>query len=136
MPNILHPPASSVPSTPCPPILPLQAVSAPVSQTIPPFAAVFTFIAYVASGNTLDPATAFTVMSLFMIVRMPFVILPMTIPLIAECLIALKRFSAFFELATHEVPVPSLLPVLHEVPVPSWLCLPACPSSGMLCGDP
>jgi len=75
-----------------------KALSTPVAQAVPPLASVVTFISYVLDGNTLTAATAFTTMSLFFLIRMPFVILPMAVPALAECLVALNRFAEYFKL--------------------------------------
>ena len=54
----------------------------------------------VIAGGDLDPATAFTVVSFFVLVRMPFTILPMALPLFADCIVSFDRFTAFFNLKT------------------------------------
>ena len=81
-----------------------KALSTPVAQAVPPLASVVTFISYVLDDNELTAATAFTTMSLFFLIRMPFVILPMAVPALAECLVAFERFSQYFELETVIIP--------------------------------
>jgi len=73
-------------------------------------ASVVTFISYVLAGNDLTAATAFATMSLFFIIRMPFVILPMAVPMFAECLVALERFSKYFERETGDIPARNMDP--------------------------
>lgn len=97
----------------------MQALSIPVAMCVPPIASVATFITYVLQGSapaclnsstnlslaggTLDAAKAFTVVSFFVLVRMPFTILPMALPLFADCLVAFSRYSAFFSLDSDPV---------------------------------
>ena len=43
---------------------------------IPTLASVVTFLTYAAAGNDPTPADAFTVVSLFTVIRVPFLLLP------------------------------------------------------------
>ena len=44
-------------------------------MTIPTVSSVIAFLAYAAQGNAIEPASAFTVVALFTVIRAPFTIL-------------------------------------------------------------
>ncbi len=53
-----------------------QALSGALYTTIPLMVGICTFTAYIASGHTLDVATALTSLALFEILRFPLFMLP------------------------------------------------------------
>ena len=60
-------------------IMMARAANSSVSQIMPVFAAIFSFIVYVALGNTLQPARVFPSLSLFYLLRIPLIQLPLMI---------------------------------------------------------
>ncbi|KAH9256602.1 hypothetical protein BASA81_005106 [Batrachochytrium salamandrivorans] len=76
----------------------VRAGSTPLAVAIPNVASVITFLTYVGLGNELTPANTFSVISLFVVIRSPFVTLPQAINQVARLLVALKRFDDFFQL--------------------------------------
>ena len=73
-----------------------RAFTAPIGITVPTIASVITFLTYAAMGNTIKASTAFTVVSLFTVVRGPFTILPIGIALFAQLMTAIQRLGDFF----------------------------------------
>ena len=78
----------------------LEAFSGPVNVTIPIITSVVTFIVYALLGNTITPAVAFTVVSLFQIIRNPFNQVPQTLTMYTQVSTALTRLGELFELPT------------------------------------
>lgn len=60
-------------------IMMARAANSSVSQIMPVFAAIFSFIVYGALGNVLQPARVFTSLSLFYLLRIPLIQLPLMI---------------------------------------------------------
>eukprot|EP01052_Picozoa_sp_SAG31_P013979 SAG31_NODE_854_length_11497_cov_8.245043_8_plen_1259_part_00 len=75
-----------------------EAFSGPVNVTIPIVTSVVTFVVYALLGHEITPPVAFTVVSLFQIVRNPFGQIPQTLTLYTQLSTALQRLSALFEL--------------------------------------
>ena len=80
----------------------LEAFSAPVNVTIPIITSVVTFIVYALLGNTITPAVAFTVVSLFQIIRNPFNQVPQTLTMYTQLSTSLSRLGELFQLPTTE----------------------------------
>eukprot|EP01043_Picozoa_sp_COSAG02_P065565 COSAG02_NODE_9935_length_2070_cov_5.467275_1_plen_623_part_10 len=78
----------------------LEAFSGPVNVTIPIITSVITFIVYAVVGNTITPAIAFTVVSLFQIIRNPFSQVPQTLTMYTQVSTALSRLGELFQLQT------------------------------------
>jgi len=76
----------------------VKALTTPVSVAVPNIASVLTFITYVATGNELDPASTFSVISLFVLIRQPFVTFPMAIAMFSRVIVMNNRFDDFFNL--------------------------------------
>jgi len=66
------------------------------SMAVPVIAAILSFVTYASTGGDLDPATLFTVLTLFQLLRMPLMIYPMTLSAITDAYNALQRLSAVF----------------------------------------
>lgn len=49
-----------------------------------------------ATHDSLDPATAFAVVAMFTVMRIPFVLVPMALSMWAQVAVASTRFNAFF----------------------------------------
>jgi ABC-type multidrug transport system fused ATPase/permease subunit len=56
-----------------------------------------TFSVYVATGDALVSVKAFTVLSLFNVLRFPLIMFPMTMKFTGECWVAFQRIEAFLE---------------------------------------
>ncbi len=56
-----------------------------------------TFSVYVATDDVLVSAKAFTVLSLFNVLRFPLIMFPMTLKFVGECWVAFQRIEAFLE---------------------------------------
>jgi ABC-type multidrug transport system fused ATPase/permease subunit len=54
------------------------------------------FVTYASIGGDLDPATLFTVLTLFQLLRLPLMILPMSLSAITDAYNALQRLSLVF----------------------------------------
>ena len=65
-------------------------------RTVPVIAAILSFVTYASTGGDLDPATLFTVLTLFQLLRMPLMIYPMTLSAITDAYNALGRLSSVF----------------------------------------
>lgn len=78
----------------------LEAFSGPVNVTIPIITSVITFIVYALLGNTITPAVAFTVVSLFQIIRNPFNQVPQTLTMYSQVSTSLSRLGELFQLPT------------------------------------
>jgi ATP-binding cassette subfamily C (CFTR/MRP) protein 1 len=76
------------------------AVTLPIAITVPNIASVITFIVVVLNNGDLDPQVAFAVVSLFVIIRSPFVTFPLAITMISRILVAFRRLGLFFDLPT------------------------------------
>jgi ABC-type multidrug transport system fused ATPase/permease subunit len=56
-----------------------------------------TFSVYLATDDVLVSAKAFTVLSLFNVLRFPLIMLPMTLKFVGECWVAFQRIEGFLE---------------------------------------
>jgi ABC-type multidrug transport system fused ATPase/permease subunit len=56
-----------------------------------------TFSVYIATDDVLVSAKAFTVLSLFNVLRFPLIMLPMTLKFVGECWVAFQRIEGFLE---------------------------------------
>jgi ABC-type multidrug transport system fused ATPase/permease subunit len=63
---------------------------------VPVIAAILSFVTYASTGGDLDPATLFTVLTLFQLLRLPLMIYPMTLSAITDAYNALGRLSNVF----------------------------------------
>ncbi|KAL7417822.1 ABC protein [Mrakia frigida] len=83
-------------------ILIIRAANQAIAMSLPTLAAVVSFIAYVGSGNELDPAKIFTALSLFQLLRQPLMFLPRALSAIADASSALERLEVVFMAETME----------------------------------
>ena len=72
--------------------------------SLPVLAAILAFITYKSTQHDLNPATVFTVLTLFQLMRMPLMIWPMSLAASADAWNGLKRLSVVFtsEIITEE----------------------------------
>ncbi len=56
-----------------------------------------TFSVYIATDDALVSAKAFTVLSLFNVLRFPLIMLPMTLKFVGECWVAFQRIEGFLD---------------------------------------
>ncbi|KZO92802.1 ABC transporter [Calocera viscosa TUFC12733] len=67
-----------------------------IAFSLPAFAAVLSFVVYTLAGNTLDAAIIFSSLTLFQLLRLPLMFLPMTLSSIADASQALSRLYEVF----------------------------------------
>ncbi|KAJ7593418.1 ABC transporter [Mycena floridula] len=78
-------------------LLLLRAANNAVAMSMPVIASVIAFITYSLSGHELEPAKIFTSLTLFTLLRMPLMLLPMTLSSIADASNAIQRLTPVFE---------------------------------------
>ncbi|XP_046559479.1 LOW QUALITY PROTEIN: ATP-binding cassette sub-family C member 5-like [Haliotis rubra] len=72
----------------------VQSLSTSVASMVPVFSSVITFITYVATGNELTAAKAFTFVSLLNSMRFSLGVMPYAIKALAEVLVSMKRYKS------------------------------------------
>ncbi|XP_048247435.1 ATP-binding cassette sub-family C member 5-like isoform X2 [Haliotis rufescens] len=72
----------------------VQSLSTSIAGMVPVFSSVITFIAYVASGNELTAAKAFTFVSLLNSMRFSLGVLPYAIKALAEVFVSMTRYKS------------------------------------------
>ncbi|KAJ3417589.1 Canalicular multispecific organic anion transporter 2 [Chytridiales sp. JEL 0842] len=80
-----------------------------MSQVVPAFAMITTFICYFALGNPLDPARIFPALSLFYVLRSPLLMMPLAISQATDAWISINRIEEIL-LAEELTNGPKLLP--------------------------
>ncbi|EJU00125.1 ABC transporter [Dacryopinax primogenitus] len=73
-----------------------RAANNAVAFSLPAFAAVLSFVVYSLAGNQLQPAIIFSSLTLFQLLRLPLMFLPMTLSAIADAQQALSRLYDVF----------------------------------------
>ncbi|KAG8950683.1 hypothetical protein FRC04_007308 [Tulasnella sp. 424] len=68
-----------------------------VAFSLPVFAAIISFVAYALSGHSLDPAIIFTSLTFFQLLRMPLMMLPVTLSSATDAVNAINRLQSFYE---------------------------------------
>ncbi|QRV97503.1 ABC transporter transmembrane region [Ceratobasidium sp. AG-Ba] len=88
-----------------------------VAFSMPVLASVISFVAYSLSGHALDPAVIFASLTLFQMLRMPLMFLPIALSSIADALNASSRLEDVFvaEVLNQTRVIDSSLPVALEV---------------------
>ncbi|KAF9268335.1 hypothetical protein L218DRAFT_954696 [Marasmius fiardii PR-910] len=71
-----------------------------VSMALPTLAAVLAFVTYSLSGHALDPANIFSSLTLFALLRLPLMLLPVSLSSIADASNAIERLYDIFEAET------------------------------------
>jgi ATP-binding cassette subfamily C (CFTR/MRP) protein 1 len=69
----------------------MPSLSGALFSTIPLLVGIFTFIAYIALGNSLEVATALTSLALFDILRFPLFMLPNVLNNLVEAKVSVDR---------------------------------------------
>lgn len=94
----------------------LRNLAGAVSQALPIFTAMITFITYALTNNELSPAVVFSSTALFTSLRMPLIYLPMCIQACIDCWASLVRVQRFL-LAdeTHAHPLDLELKAAFEI---------------------
>ncbi|TPX30915.1 homogentisate 1,2-dioxygenase [Synchytrium microbalum] len=75
-------------------IMMARAANSSISQIMPVFAAIFSFITYVGIGNVLQPGKVFTSLSLFYLLRIPLIQLPLMVMAYIDAYTAIKRIES------------------------------------------
>lgn len=78
----------------------LRAFMLPIALVIPNVASVMAFTVYLLTNDGITPAEAFTVVSLFVIIRSPFVTFPLAISTFTQAYVSFKRIATFLLLTT------------------------------------
>jgi ABC-type multidrug transport system fused ATPase/permease subunit len=78
-------------------LLLIRAANNAIAISLPSLAAVLSFVTYALSGHPLDPAKIFTALTLFQLLRLPLMFLPMSLSAIADAQNAINRISGVFE---------------------------------------
>ncbi|EIN04040.1 hypothetical protein PUNSTDRAFT_55872 [Punctularia strigosozonata HHB-11173 SS5] len=78
-------------------LLLLRSVANAVAMSLPALASVLSFVAYSLSGHALEPAVIFTSLTLFQLLRMPLMFLPVSFSAIADAQNAIERIYGVFE---------------------------------------
>ncbi|KAG7096565.1 hypothetical protein E1B28_003986 [Marasmius oreades] len=73
-----------------------------VAMALPALASVLAFVTYSLSGHSLDPANIFASLTLFNLLRLPLMMLPVSLSSIADASNATKRLYGIFEAETLE----------------------------------
>ncbi|CAL1716557.1 unnamed protein product [Somion occarium] len=81
-------------------LLMLRSANNAVAVSLPVLASVLSFVAYSLSGHSLDPANIFSSLTLFQLLRLPLMLLPMSFSSIADAQNAVKRLHDVFEAET------------------------------------
>ncbi|KAF5342618.1 hypothetical protein D9611_001580 [Ephemerocybe angulata] len=66
-------------------------------QGLPALASVIAFVTYSATGHILEPSVIFTALTLFNLLRLPLLFLPMSLGSISDAFSAIERLSVVFE---------------------------------------
>ncbi|KAG8702705.1 hypothetical protein FRC09_004597 [Ceratobasidium sp. 395] len=98
-------------------LLLLRSGNNAVAFSLPVLASVLSFVAYSLSGYPLDPAVIFASLTLFQMLRMPLMFLPVALSSIADALNASSRLEGVFvaEVLTQTRVIDPSLPVALEV---------------------
>ena len=78
-------------------LLTVRAGMMAFALSLPTLAAILAFVTYSLTAHHLDPATIFSVVTLFQLMRMPLMIWPMSLSTSADALNGLARLQAVFE---------------------------------------
>ncbi|KAF5342067.1 hypothetical protein D9611_001575 [Ephemerocybe angulata] len=78
-------------------ILLIRAGMNAVAMSLPALASVIAFVTYSATGHTLEPSVIFTSLTLFNLLRLPLMFLPMSLSTIADAHNAIGRLYGVFE---------------------------------------
>ncbi|KAI6165735.1 ABC transporter [Pisolithus thermaeus] len=83
-------------------LLVLRAAMNAVALSLPALASVIAFITYSLLGHSLDAATVFTSLTLFQLLRLPLMLLPMSISTISDAATACERLYDVFVAETSD----------------------------------
>ncbi|KAF9466563.1 ABC transporter [Collybia nuda] len=78
-------------------LLIIRAANNAVAMSMPVLASVIAFVTYSLTGHTLDPAVIFASLTLFTLLRLPLMFLPMSFSSIADAANAVGRLYGVFE---------------------------------------
>lgn len=78
-------------------LLTIRSAINAVAFSLPVFAAIISFVAYALSGHSLDPAIIFASLTFFQLLRMPLMMLPVTLSSATDAINAINRLQSFYE---------------------------------------
>ncbi|KZV74002.1 hypothetical protein PENSPDRAFT_244681 [Peniophora sp. CONT] len=98
-------------------LLMIRSGNTAIASSAPTLAAVITFLVYAASGHTLTAANVFSSLSLFTLLRMPLMVMPMSMSASADAYNAITRLQDVFtaELKNESLIIDPSLPHALEV---------------------
>ncbi|CUA69652.1 ABC transporter C family member 12 [Rhizoctonia solani] len=98
-------------------LLLIRSANNAVAFSLPVLASVISFVSYSVSGHTLDPAVIFASLTLFQMLRIPLMLLPVALSSIADAFNAVGRLEGVFaaELLTQTRVIDPSIPVALEV---------------------
>lgn len=73
----------------------VRAIFSVISFVVPVFATIMTILAYYFTGHALKPDVIFPILSYFNMLKLPLALLPMTISMIVDAKVALRRIQSF-----------------------------------------
>ncbi|XP_052214648.1 ATP-binding cassette sub-family C member 5-like isoform X1 [Dreissena polymorpha] len=71
----------------------VQSISTATAPIVPVMASIFTFLAYVLTGNELTPVIAFTIISVLNSMRFTLGVLPFAVKSVADAKVSFKRYK-------------------------------------------
>ncbi|WAR28249.1 MRP5-like protein [Mya arenaria] len=74
----------------------VQSISTATAPLVPIMASIFTFLAYVLTGNDLTPVVAFTIIAVLNSMRFSLAVLPFSVKALADAMVSFKRYKASF----------------------------------------
>ncbi|THV02862.1 ABC transporter [Dendrothele bispora CBS 962.96] len=83
-------------------LLLMRAANNAVAMSLPALASVLSFVTYSLSGHQLNPADIFASLTLFNLLRLPLMMLPMSFSAVADAYNAIQRLRGVFEAETLE----------------------------------
>ncbi|KAI0749569.1 ABC transporter [Daedaleopsis nitida] len=83
-------------------LLVIRSANNAVAVSLPALASVLAFVVYSVTGHSLDPANIFSSLTLFQLLRMPLMFLPLALSTTADAYNAIQRLYGVFEAETLE----------------------------------
>ncbi|XP_052784055.1 ATP-binding cassette sub-family C member 5-like isoform X2 [Mya arenaria] len=71
----------------------VQSISTATAPLVPIMASIFTFLAYVLTGNDLTPVVAFTIIAVLNSMRFSLAVLPFSVKALADAMVSFKRYK-------------------------------------------
>jgi len=82
-----------------------KAFIVPLSITVPTLASVVTFLVLYSTNDEFNSSKAFQIVSVFTVLRMPFVVFPIGLSLFIQVMVSFKRLDEFLKIQRRNDPV-------------------------------